>query len=269
MSSRQERRKAERDAAKRGQAQAQAQAGAAGAAGAAAALANLHVNVNPLGDWTTQAEDPGELSRALGPQMVKQRADAGDREAQYSLGYHLVSAAGRIQGESLGAGGKSPKSDEGVALLEKAAGQGHAYAMSALGSIHHERKEHEQAVAWFTKAAEAGLPEAMFNLGCILEKGDGAAQDLPAAMDWYRRAADAGHGRAAHNISGMYRVGTGGFFSFPNFENNTTIAGVFRECSETFTDGSVNNNVNGGTSSIDFPETMWADDGLETKKKIT
>ena len=50
MPSRQERRKAERDAAKRAP-----RAGAAGAAGAAAALANL--NVNPLGDWTTQAED--------------------------------------------------------------------------------------------------------------------------------------------------------------------------------------------------------------------
>jgi hypothetical protein len=51
MPSRQERRKAERDAAKRAP-----QAGAAGAAGAAAALANL--NVNAGGDWTTQTEDP-------------------------------------------------------------------------------------------------------------------------------------------------------------------------------------------------------------------
>jgi hypothetical protein len=50
--SRQERRKAERQAAKR----APAQAGAAGATGAATALANL--NVNPLGDWTTHAQDP-------------------------------------------------------------------------------------------------------------------------------------------------------------------------------------------------------------------
>ena len=50
--SRQERRKAEREAAKR----APSNAGAAGDAGAAAALANL--NVNPLGHWTTQAEDP-------------------------------------------------------------------------------------------------------------------------------------------------------------------------------------------------------------------
>ena len=52
MPSRQERRKAERDAAKR----APAQAGAAGAAGAAAALANLRVH--PDGDWATQAADP-------------------------------------------------------------------------------------------------------------------------------------------------------------------------------------------------------------------
>jgi len=49
--SRQERRKADRDAAKRAP-----RTGAAGAAGAAAALANL--DVNPLGDWTTQAENP-------------------------------------------------------------------------------------------------------------------------------------------------------------------------------------------------------------------
>ena len=57
MPSRQERRKAERTAAKR----APAQAGAGGAAGAAAALANI--NVIPLGDWTTQAEDPRVGSR--------------------------------------------------------------------------------------------------------------------------------------------------------------------------------------------------------------
>ncbi len=48
-----------------------------------------------------------------------------------------------------------------MALMEKAAGQGHEYAMDALGSIHNLRKEHEQALKWYTKAAEAGLPRAM------------------------------------------------------------------------------------------------------------
>ena len=97
-----------------------------------------------------------------------------------------------------------------MALLEKAAGQGHAYAMYELGSIHDVRKEHEQAVAWFTKSAEAGLPKAMFNLGTCLDKGVGvAAPDYPAAVSWYRRAADAGNGDAAANLSRMYTVGRG------------------------------------------------------------
>ena len=97
-----------------------------------------------------------------------------------------------------------------MTLLEKAAGQGHAYAMDMLGTIHHVRKEHEQALAWFTKGAEAGLPNAMFDLGTLLDKGQGmAAPDYPAAADWYRRAADAGLGKAANKLSSMYTLGRG------------------------------------------------------------
>jgi TPR repeat protein len=129
--------------------------------------------------------------------VVKQMAAQGDREAQYSLRVRLRDEAERCVGLRLGSGGRSRESDEGVALLENAAGQGHAYAMFALGSIHHERKEHEQGVEWNTKAAEAGLPSGMFDLACSLDNGEGvAAPDPPAAMDWFRRAADAGHGGA-------------------------------------------------------------------------
>ena len=167
MPSRRERRKAERDAAKR----ASAQAGAAGAGGAAAARAN--VITNPVGDWTTQTAEPTVLFRAVGVEIVKQMAGAGDREAQFSLGYSLVRAAdGAAGATSLGAAGRSPQS------------------------------EHEQAVAWFTKGAEAGLPRAMYNLGTLLNTGEGvAAPDHRAAADWYRRAAEAGHAKAASNLS--------------------------------------------------------------------
>jgi TPR repeat protein len=81
-----------------------------------------------------------------------------------------------------------------------------------VGAIHRVRKEHEQAVAWWTKAAEAGLSDAMFNLGCSLDKGKGVAvpPDHAAAMGWFRRAADASHGQAAANLSAMYTLGTGG-----------------------------------------------------------
>jgi len=57
--SQQERRKAERDAAKR----ATARTGAAGATGAADAAALANQNVNPLGDWRTQEEDPSVWPR--------------------------------------------------------------------------------------------------------------------------------------------------------------------------------------------------------------
>jgi hypothetical protein len=97
-----------------------------------------------------------------------------------------------------------------MALLEKAAGQGHAHAMDVLGSIHFNRNEQVLAVEWFTKGAEAGLPFAMHNLGCRLDTGEGmAAPDHPAAAGWYMRAADAGVGRAASNLSAMYAVGRG------------------------------------------------------------
>ena len=42
-----------------------------------------------------------------------------------------------------------------MALLEKAAGQGHAYAMNELGSVHLEWEDYERAVEWFTNGAEA------------------------------------------------------------------------------------------------------------------
>jgi len=97
-----------------------------------------------------------------------------------------------------------------VALLEKAAGQGHAYAMSALGEFHNTWKEYEQSIRWYTMGAETGLPMAMFNLGVSFEMGQGmAAPDYPGAAVWYRRAADAGDGAAALNLSKMYSVGRG------------------------------------------------------------
>ena len=97
--------------------------------------------------------------------------------------------------------------------MEKAAGQGHAYAMYTLGLLYNDRKEYEQAIEWYTKGAEAGLPAAMFNLAVMLDKGEGAAApDYPAAAHWYRSAADADagdDGAAANNLSVMYTLGRG------------------------------------------------------------
>jgi len=103
-----------------------------------------------------------------------------------------------------------PCAEEGTALLEKAAGQGHVYAMFCLAQAYHAGNQHEKAVEWFAKAAETGLPKATFSLGCCLEQGEGvAAPDYPAAVGWYKCAAAAGNASAANNLCSMYTVGRG------------------------------------------------------------
>ena len=79
-----------------------------------------------------------------------------------------------------------------------------------MGAIYYHRNEHEQAMVWMTKGAEAGLPSAMYNLARSLDKGEGgAAPDYPAAVGWYKRAADLGDASAAANLVTMYTFGSG------------------------------------------------------------
>jgi hypothetical protein len=58
--------------------------------------------------------DPLALFEALGAAVVKQRAAAGEGEAQFSQGWLLVFAADGFAG-LLGVGGRSPKADVGLA----------------------------------------------------------------------------------------------------------------------------------------------------------
>ena len=51
-------------------------------------------------------------------------------------------------------------------------------------------------------------PEIFFLRARILETGDGAVTDLPAAKEYYRKAADAGYGPAARNLAGLLRKST-------------------------------------------------------------
>jgi hypothetical protein len=102
----------ERNAAKR----APGQAGAGAAAGAAAALANVNVNVSPVGDWTTQAENPELLFQELGAEIVERKAAQGDRAAQFTQGCRLMSDAAGADGAGLsGAAGRSTQVKVGLA----------------------------------------------------------------------------------------------------------------------------------------------------------
>ncbi|KAK9383107.1 uncharacterized protein V2V93DRAFT_389937 [Kockiozyma suomiensis] len=71
------------------------------------------------------------------------------------------------------------------------------YMVGAPGVL--ERNE-EEAFEWARKAAEAGLPKAMFAVGHFCESGVGTNKDLLEANVWYVRAAENGDERAAARL---------------------------------------------------------------------
>ncbi len=65
------------------------------------------------------------------------------------------------------------------------------------------------AYEWYKRAAEAGLPEAEFNVAVMLDSGRGVEHDIAQAAIWYARAATHGNRRAAYNLGQLYESGQG------------------------------------------------------------
>jgi localization factor PodJL len=66
-----------------------------------------------------------------------------------------------------------------------------------------------KARMWAERAARAGVPEAMFNLGLFMYEGQGGPPDLPGAADWFTRAARLGLKDAQYNVARLYENGYG------------------------------------------------------------
>jgi hypothetical protein len=76
------------------------------------------------------------------------------------------------------------------------------------------KKDLPSAAKWHTRAAKAGLADAQFALGYLLEKGtaNGTVLDTPDFVDalhWYSRSANQGFGPAQQNLAQLYMKGQG------------------------------------------------------------
>ena len=74
---------------------------------------------------------------------------------------------------------------------------------------HDEEGQATLAFAQYRRAAEAGLPQAEFNVAAMLDSGRGVGQDFAEAATWYARAAARGNARAAYNLGQLYESGEG------------------------------------------------------------
>jgi TPR repeat protein len=65
------------------------------------------------------------------------------------------------------------------------------------------------AARWYARAAEAGSPNAAFNLGVMYERGFGVTRDSERAAEWYGKAAERNMAVAKHNLALLLREGRG------------------------------------------------------------
>ncbi len=125
--------------------------------------------------------------------FLKQRAEAGDVEAQYRLGrgcYKLASSREEFA--------------SGIEWLRKAALAGHAKAQASLGVIYARGlgvpQAPEVASVWLNRAAIQGEALAQNELATLYAKGSGVPRNMKKAVYWYRHAAAAGSLTAKRNL---------------------------------------------------------------------
>ncbi|MGO9005288.1 MAG: tetratricopeptide repeat protein [Beijerinckiaceae bacterium] len=131
---------------------------------------------------------------AVADDALKQRADAGNANAEYAVGLSLRQ-------------GTNPNFKAAVEWLEKAGEQGHAAAeeeagmLYAMGGYGLERDDNK-ARFWYLKAANAGRALAQLNLMALYYH---APQDCDAARKWYIAG--------VHNADRTYRAQFHNFMS--------------------------------------------------------
>ena len=157
------------------------------------------------GGWwvfSNRGEETQTLVAVVLPKLdeTKVRADAGDPEAQNTIG-------------EIFAEGKQVKRDykEAVNWYRKAAEKGVPRAQYHLGALYEigQGVPHDDAEAarWYRKAAEAGLADAQYNLAGMYGLGRGVSYDPKQALEWYQKAGLQGDSLALYNLAERYERG--------------------------------------------------------------
>jgi TPR repeat protein len=129
---------------------------------------------------------------------LQRRATEGDANAAFRVA------------ERYAAGQGTPRDDKAaLQWYRRAADQGHADSMYALGTHHGERRQFSVAAEWFRKATAAGHAGAMAQLGVLHADGNGVPTDPAIAAQWYQRAVDAGSTDGMNYLGVAYLAGEG------------------------------------------------------------
>ncbi|MCR9221238.1 MAG: sel1 repeat family protein [Alphaproteobacteria bacterium] len=136
-------------------------------------------------------------------QRYRERAEAGDRRAQFYLG--LMHEQGLV--------GDAPAPAAARRWFAAAADGGYPPAQYKL-ALYAEQgtggpRDAALAVAMYGRAAAAGMAEAQYNLALMLNQGRGAPRDRAGAIRWFEQAALAGLTAAQMALAELHAGGVG------------------------------------------------------------
>ena len=105
------------------------------------------------------------------------------------------------------------KFDIAFKAWEPLANQGYSKAQASLAWMYHTgngvTRDIQQAVGWYTLAAEQNHAIAQNNLAVFYENGMGVIPDEKTAFIWYKKSADSGYAYAQYNLGRLYAEGRG------------------------------------------------------------
>lgn len=100
-----------------------------------------------------------------------------------------------------------------IVLLKQEIDLNNCVAMNCLGNVYKQgigvKKDNDEALKWYMKAAAANSPEAMYNLGVTYKYGDGVERNLKESSSWFKIGAEQGHAGCMYAIGYMYYKGFG------------------------------------------------------------
>ncbi len=81
--------------------------------------------------------------------------------------------------------------------------KGDPSAQHSLAYDFEQRKQYDEAIRWYRRAAAQGFDASAMNLAQLYEKGIGVPVDLAAAKDWYRKPMERGNGEALFRLASL------------------------------------------------------------------
>ena len=119
-------------------------------------------------------------------ESTKARAEAGNAEAQFNLGWMYSNGDGLEKNDQ-----------EAIRWYRLAAEQGHVSAQLNLGIRYIVgyglAQNYQEALKWFKLAAEQGNAHAQYEIGGMYQNGSGVVQNNSTAYMWYSVAAAQGN----------------------------------------------------------------------------